>query len=194
MHVSASPHIFKHFFVSEGPYLDDNTPTKSTSDHHDESLLLNSDSLPIFLEEPQDSYVVKNRPATLKCRAAHALKLYFKCNGAKNVVNSKFAFVDPQTGVRMMEAEANVTRDMVEEFFANEKFKCECYAWSGRGSIRSQSATIDVACKWLGFEGGDWGMCWRWISPGVFLSGGCRKTRRGGYYLAMSMYARGTAN
>ncbi|XP_063918325.1 netrin receptor UNC5B isoform X3 [Zophobas morio] len=129
----------------EGPYLDDNTPTKSTSDHHDESLLLNSDSLPIFLEEPQDSYVVKNRPATLKCRAAHALKLYFKCNGAKNVVNSKFEFVDPQTGVRMMEAEANVTRDMVEEFFANEKFKCECYAWSGRGSIRSQSATIDVA-------------------------------------------------
>jgi netrin receptor unc-5 len=135
------------FFLADGPFLDDNTPTKSTSDHHDESLLLNSDALPIFLEEPQDSFVVKNRPATLKCRAAYALKLYFKCNGVKNVETSNFEFVDPQTGVRMMEAETNVTRDMVEEFFGNDKFKCECYAWSGRGNIKSQSATIDVACE-----------------------------------------------
>ncbi|XP_044267002.1 netrin receptor UNC5B isoform X3 [Tribolium madens] len=136
----------------DGPYLDDNSPTKSTADHHDESLLLNSDSLPIFLEEPQDSYVVKNRPAVLKCRAAHALKLYFKCNGAKNVETSKFDFVDPQNGVRIMEAETNVSRDMVEEFFGKDKFKCECYAWSGRGSIKSQSATIDVAYMKKTFE------------------------------------------
>ncbi|XP_015835944.1 netrin receptor UNC5C isoform X2 [Tribolium castaneum] len=136
----------------DGPYLDNNSPTKSTADHHDESLLLNSDSLPIFLEEPQDSYVVKNRPAVLKCRAAHALKLYFKCNGAKNVETSKFEFVDPQNGVRIMEAETNVSRDMVEEFFGKDKFKCECYAWSGRGSIKSQSATIDVAYMKKTFE------------------------------------------
>lgn len=58
-------------------------------------------------------------------------------------------FVNPQTGVRIMEADANVTRDMVEEFFGKEKFKCECYAWSGRGNIKSQPAFVEVACKYL---------------------------------------------
>lgn len=61
----------------------------------------------------------------------------------------QFEFVDPQSGVRIVEAETNVTRDMVEEFFGKEKFKCECYAWSGRGNIKSQSATVDVACKYF---------------------------------------------
>ena len=32
---------------------------------------------PMLLETPQDSYVVKNKPATLKCRAAHALNVRF---------------------------------------------------------------------------------------------------------------------
>lgn len=115
----------------------------------DDSLLLTSDSLPIFLEEPQNSYVVKNRPTTLRCRAAHALRLYFKCNGAKNVDNLQSEFVDPHTGVRIVEVEANITRDMVEEFFGKEKFKCECYAWSGRGDIKSQPAFVEVACEYL---------------------------------------------
>jgi len=37
-------------------------------------------SLPVFLEEPIDTYVVKNKPATLICRAAHALNVsrFFK--------------------------------------------------------------------------------------------------------------------
>lgn len=129
----------------------DETPPTKQSPEADESLLLNSDSLPIFLVEPQDSYVVKNRPALLQCRAAHTLKMYFKCNGARNVDTPQSEFVDPQTGVRIVEAEINVTRDMVEEFFGKEKFKCECYAWSGRGSIKSQPATVEVACKFLFF-------------------------------------------
>lgn len=91
--------------------------------------------------------MVKNRPALLQCRAAHTLRMYFKCNGVKNVDSTVSEFVDPQNGVRIVEAETNVTRDMVEEFFGKEKFKCECHAWSGRGSIKSQPATVEVACK-----------------------------------------------
>ncbi|CAG9832392.1 unnamed protein product [Diabrotica balteata] len=126
-----------------GALLEEQSTPKPTPEQ-DESLLLNTD-LPIFLAEPQNAFVVKNRPATLQCRAAHALSLYFKCNGAKKVETVENWFVDPQTGVRIFEADANVTRDMVEEFFGKEKFKCECYAWSGRGSIKSQPATVEVA-------------------------------------------------
>lgn len=125
--------------------IDDPSTPKTTSEP-DESLILSTD-LPIFLVEPQSAFVVKNRPATLHCRAAHALNIYFKCNGAKKVDTTENWFVDPQSGVRIFEAEVNVTRDMVEEFFGKDKFKCECHAWSGRGSIKSQPATVEVACK-----------------------------------------------
>lgn len=47
-----------------------------------ESATINSDidliaggSLPIFLAEPVDTFVVKGKPATLHCRAAHALQV-----------------------------------------------------------------------------------------------------------------------
>lgn len=33
--------------------------------------------LPIFLVEPQNSFVVRNRPAVLKCKAAHALQVNY---------------------------------------------------------------------------------------------------------------------
>uniref|UniRef100_A0A6P7H209 Netrin receptor UNC5 n=1 Tax=Diabrotica virgifera virgifera TaxID=50390 RepID=A0A6P7H209_DIAVI len=134
----------------DGALLEEQSTPKPTPEQ-DESLLLNTD-LPIFLAEPQNAFVVKNRPATLQCRAAHALSLYFKCNGAKKVETVENWFVDPQTGVRIFEADANVTRDMVEEFFGKEKFKCECYAWSGRGSIKSQPATVEVAYLKKQFE------------------------------------------
>nr|CAI5833570.1 unnamed protein product [Callosobruchus analis] len=126
-----------------GSLLEGPSTAKPTPEQDD--LLLNTD-LPIFLAEPQNSFVVKNRPATLHCRAAHALNLYFKCNGARKVDTTENWFVDPQNGVRIFEAEANVTRDMVDEFFGKDKFKCECFAWSGRGSIKSQPATVEVAC------------------------------------------------
>lgn len=145
-----------HACQSDSANLDSNifeessTPKPSTSEQ-DESLLLNTD-LPIFLAEPQNAYVVKNRPANLHCRAAHALNVYFKCNGARKVDTALFQLVDPQTGVRIVEGETNITRDMVEEFFGKDKFKCECYAWSGRGSIKSQPATVEVAYLKKQFE------------------------------------------
>lgn len=110
--------------------------------------MLNMES-PIFLAEPKDAYIVKNRPATLHCRTAHVLRVHFKCNGVKSLDTKTIDFVEPMRGVRIIEAEANVTRDMVEEFFGKEKFKCECHAWSGRGEIKSSAATVEVACKYF---------------------------------------------
>lgn len=110
--------------------------------------------LPVFLEEPTDTYVIKNKPATLSCRATHALQLYFKCNGERVQTTSgelhpHQEFVDPQTGVRNVELSVNITRDDVEEFFGKDKYMCECVAWSSRGQIESQPAVVDVACKYI---------------------------------------------
>lgn len=38
------------------------------------------DNLPIFLLEPENTYVVKNKPAVLKCRAANALEVSIRLN------------------------------------------------------------------------------------------------------------------
>lgn len=126
-------------------------PPEKMDEHHEDhsSLLEHSNNLPVFLQEPKDTFVIKNKPAILYCKAAHALKVYYRCNGARNPPAVLADFVDPQTGVRVIEAECNITRNMVEEFFGREKFKCECFAWTSRGEIKSQPATIEVACKYL---------------------------------------------
>lgn len=44
--------------------------------------------LPIFLVEPQSAYVVRNRAATLKCKAAHALQVHIIIS----LINVSFLF------------------------------------------------------------------------------------------------------
>lgn len=55
---------------------------------------------PFFIQEPEDAYVVKNRPATLTCEAGNVLQIHFKCNGER--VQSKeygvHAYYDPMSG------------------------------------------------------------------------------------------------
>ena len=103
--------------------------------------------LPVFLTEPLNAFVVKNKPARLHCKAAHALLVYYRCNGLRAADSLQTEFVDPHSGTRIVECELNVTRDQIEEYFGKDKFKCECIAWSGSGQIKSQPASIDVACK-----------------------------------------------
>ncbi|CAH2248388.1 netrin receptor UNC5B-like [Pararge aegeria] len=111
----------------------------------DHLLQSSTDDLPMFLLEPQNAYVVRNKPAMLRCRAANALQVYFKCNDIRSVGSTQFEFVDPQSGVRIVEAECNVTRDHLEEYFGEDGFSCTCHAWSSRGDIRSQPAIVELS-------------------------------------------------
>ncbi|XP_022113269.2 netrin receptor UNC5C-like [Pieris rapae] len=122
------------------------TTIKNDESHIDDKIPLHpaNDNLPVFLLEPENTYVVKNKPAILKCSAANALDVYFNCNGVKTP-STNFEFVDPQTGVRIIEGEYKVTRDKVDEYFGSEKFQCSCFAWTSRGHVWSQPATIELA-------------------------------------------------
>ncbi|XP_028167375.1 netrin receptor unc-5-like [Ostrinia furnacalis] len=127
------------------PYLADFKPVEEEDDYiplpeNDETI----DGLPIFLLEPKNSYVLRTRPATLICRAANALQVFFKCNGVRIEKTVQLEHVDPHNGVRVVEAELNVTRNEVDEYFGGT-YGCECYAWNSKGRIRSQSVFIEYA-------------------------------------------------
>ncbi|XP_076246719.1 netrin receptor UNC5C isoform X2 [Calliopsis andreniformis] len=131
----------ENYPVDEYDYGDYGETATITSDTD----LIAGGSLPIFLAEPVDTFVVKGKPATLHCRAAHALQVYFRCNGDRTERSQQQDFVDPRTGTRVVEVELNVTKNEVEEYFGRDRFKCECVAWSGPGQIRGQPATVEVA-------------------------------------------------
>lgn len=90
--------------------------------------------------------MLRNRPANLLCRAANALQVYFKCNDVKTDRTVQLEHVDPHNGVRVVEAELNITRNELDG--STNKYGCECYAWNSKGKIRSQSIFIEFACKY----------------------------------------------
>ena len=123
-----------------------------------------SAQLPVFTEQPVDSFVVRARPAILNCSVLHSDKAYFSCNGEAQSKSQDHVEKDAVDAagrvVRILSIviyREQVTPPIitcskylfiyskVEEFF--DEFRCQCEAWSSRGLTSSKQATVAIGCK-----------------------------------------------
>ncbi|XP_055080821.1 netrin receptor UNC5A isoform X3 [Periophthalmus magnuspinnatus] len=126
------------------------------SEHAATSTLPSSftDLFPHFLVEPEDEFIVKNKPVTLTCRSTPATQIYFKCNGEwvhqdDHLIERS---VDPNTVLPVMQVTIEITRQQVEKVFGLDEYWCQCVAWSTTGTQKSQKAYIRIAYLRKNFE------------------------------------------
>ncbi|XP_048874833.1 unc-5 netrin receptor Da isoform X2 [Brienomyrus brachyistius] len=110
--------------------------------------------LPQFLQEPDDAYIVKSNPIKLRCQAAPALQIFFKCNGewVHQSQHVSQEFRDEATGLKIREVMINVSRQQVEDFHGPEDYWCLCVAWNHLGTSKTRKATVRLAYLRKNFE------------------------------------------
>ena len=106
-----------------------------------------SDEMPVFLEEPVDSYIIKEKPTVLHCKVIKANKAYFTCDGearAESHLHREKDYVD-EDGQVVKDLSLEVRQEEVDEIFGT--FWCQCDAWSSKGKVSSRNVTVETARK-----------------------------------------------
>lgn len=117
---------------------------------------------PEFLKEPEENYyVVKNKPATITCKALGAVHISFKCANSwiKQRHYTNLMSVDPLTQKDIVETSITVSKEDVEDYYGSAGYWCECYASDQHpenpGAIIVQSkkrGLVELACKYFDFD------------------------------------------
>ena len=113
-------------------------------------------ALPVFLQEPQDTFASRDTAGSLKCRAAHAKSVHFTCDDADMKAASETQGRDEATGSSFLEVEISVRKSHVLDTLHD--FTCVCHATSAQGSVQSREAQVEIACEYYFCV--NIGVCW----------------------------------
>lgn len=130
------------------PFFDTFPPHKTTLETHSDDT-----ALPVIVNDPVDSYIIRGKSAFLECSVQGASKAFFVCNGeamsATSLHQEKDHF-DDATGEVIKKLTLEVTRNQVEEYFGT--FMCQCQAWSSKGMTNSKNVSVETAYLRKEFE------------------------------------------
>ncbi len=102
-------------------------------------------ALPVFLEEPvPSSFAARGRPATLKCRVAHAVSAEFVCNDEAVAPTSTSG--GTVEGSSFLQVTLEVRRGQVMDVLGH--YSCRCRAKSERVQAVSSEAVVSIACEY----------------------------------------------